>query len=304
MDWNFVTYLTRGHHHAATDGVKGVRGNTGTSGDRPTEEERGEEVALKGTDEEDRLDGVVHAEVETAVDDDTSDGGHETTVETGNTVGGHGLAVDVNQTVELTVTARLGVLGVVGKTSTGVVEGVDEEEGGGTGSTARGKVAGHPPPVAVTLLLESEHGLVGVAESEVQGLGGEVTDNVGGVAAPQRGGTLRGHGALEALANAGVGLVEAAGAEHLILVLDEELDTLDGGGGSLGDGGGNTTHYRRVSDCFLLGVFPAFLFRRRSRALSLDGNQERSCCARRVWMKRTQEVDDEARHAHLYSLSA
>ena len=26
------------------------------------------------------------------------------------------------------------------------------------------------------------------------------------------------------------------------LVLDEELDTLDGGGSRLGDGGGNTTH--------------------------------------------------------------
>lgn len=241
------TYLTRGHHHAATDGVKGVGGDTGTSGDRPTEEERSEEVALKRTDEEDGLDGVVHAEVETAVDNDTGDGGHETTVETGNTVRGHGLAVDVNKTVELTLTARLGVLGVVGKTSTGVVERVDEEEGGGTGSTARGKVAGHPPPVAVTLLLESEHGLVGVAESEVQGLGGEVTDNVGGVAAPQGGGALRGDDTLEAVANAGVGTVETTGAEHLILVLDEELDTLDGGSGGLGDGSGNTTHCLRKS---------------------------------------------------------
>jgi hypothetical protein len=27
------------------------------------------------------------------------------------------------------------------------------------------------------------------------------------------------------------------------LVLDEELDTLDGGSSSLGDSGGNTTHY-------------------------------------------------------------
>jgi hypothetical protein len=28
------------------------------------------------------------------------------------------------------------------------------------------------------------------------------------------------------------------------LVLDEELDTLDGSGGGLRDGGGDTTHYR------------------------------------------------------------
>ena len=213
----FITYLTGGHHHAATDGVKGVRGDTGTSGDGPSEEERGKEVTLKRAGEDDGLDGVVHAEVETTVDNDTGDGGHEATVETGNTVRGEGLLVDVHQAVELTVTTGLGVLGVVGKTSTGVVEGVDEEEGSGTGGTARGEVTGHPPPVAVALLLEGEHGLVGVAESEVEGLGGEVTDNVGGVATPQGGGALLSDDTLEALANAGVGLGKTARAEHLIL---------------------------------------------------------------------------------------
>ncbi len=126
--------LTRGHHHATTDGIKGVRGDTGTSGDAPTEEERGEEVVGEGTDEDDRLDGVVHAEVETTVDDDTGDGRSEATVETGNTVRGEGLAVDVNETVELAVTATLGRLGVVGQTGTGVVERVDEEERSGTSS--------------------------------------------------------------------------------------------------------------------------------------------------------------------------
>ena len=213
----FITYLTGGHHHAATDGVEGVRGDTGTSGDGPSEEERGKEVTLKRAGKDDGLDGVVHAEVKTTVDNDTGDGGHEATVETGNTVRGEGLLVDVHQAVELTLTTRLGVLGVVGKTSTGVVEGVDEEEGSGTGGTARGEVTGHPPPVAVALLLESEHGLVGVAESEVEGLGREVTDDVGGVATPEGGGALLSDDTLEALANAGVGLGKTARAEHLIL---------------------------------------------------------------------------------------
>ncbi|KAI6890157.1 ADP,ATP carrier [Hortaea werneckii] len=137
---------------------------------RAAEEERSKEVALERANEDDRLDGVVETEVETTVDDDTGDGRHETTVETGNTVRGEGLPVDIDETVELTVTARLGVLGVVGKTGTGVVEGVDEEEGGGTSSLATILVAKHPPPVAVTLLLVTEHGLVGVTEGEVQGL--------------------------------------------------------------------------------------------------------------------------------------
>ena len=127
-----MTYLARRHHHATTDGVEGVRGDTSTSGDGPSEQERGQEVTFEGTSEKDGLDRVVHAEVETTVDDDTRDGGHETTVETGNTVGSEGLLVDIDQTVELTVTTRLCVLGVVGETGTGVVERVDEEQRSGT----------------------------------------------------------------------------------------------------------------------------------------------------------------------------
>ena len=127
-----MTYLARRHHHATTDGVERVRGDTSTSGDGPSEQERGQEVTLEGTSEKDGLDRVVHAEVETTVDDDTRDGGHETTVETGNTVGSEGLLVDIDQTVELTVTTRLCVLGVVGETGTGVVERVDEEQRSGT----------------------------------------------------------------------------------------------------------------------------------------------------------------------------
>ena len=129
--------LTGGHHHAATDGVQRVRGNTGTSGDAPTESERGEEVVLKVADEDDGLDGVVHTEVKTTVNNDTSNGRTETTVKTSNTIGSEGLLVNINQTVELTVTTSLGVLVVVGKTSTGVIEGVDEEEGSGTSSLSR-----------------------------------------------------------------------------------------------------------------------------------------------------------------------
>jgi hypothetical protein len=132
--------LTRGHHHTTADSVKRVRGDTGTSGDGPTEEERGEEVALKVASEENGLERVVHTEVQTTVDDDTSDGGHETTVETGNTVGSEGLLVDIDQAVELALTRALGGLGVVGKTGTGVVERVDEGEGSGTGSLGGGQL--------------------------------------------------------------------------------------------------------------------------------------------------------------------
>jgi hypothetical protein len=239
--------LTRGHHHTTTDGVKRVRGNTGTGSDRPAEQERSKEVTLKRTDENNRLDGVVHAEVETTVDDDSKNRGTETTVETGNTVRGESLLVDVNETVELTVTTALGGLRVVGKTGTGVVERVDEEEGSGTSSTTGGKVTHHPLGVTVTLTLVGEHRLESVAEGEVQSLGGEVTDDVGGVTSPEGDDTLGSGGTLEAVTNTGVLAVKTTSLKHLILVLDEELNTLNGGGSSLGDGSGDTTH-QEVND--------------------------------------------------------
>lgn len=52
--------------------------------------------------------------------------------------------------------------------------------------TTRGDVAEHPPPVTITRTLVGEHGLVGVTEGEVEGLGREVTDDVGGVTSPKR----------------------------------------------------------------------------------------------------------------------
>lgn len=126
--------------------------------------------------------------------------------------------------------------------------------------TTGGQVTSHPLGVTVTLLLVGEHGLVGVAESEVERLGREVTDDVGGVTTPEGEDTLVLSGTAEALANAVVLAVETTGLKHLILrggleivdvrgpvgrtylVLDEELNTLDGSGGGLRDGGGNTTH--------------------------------------------------------------
>jgi hypothetical protein len=126
--------LTRSHHHTTTDGVERVRGDTSTSGDSPSESERGKEVTLEVTGEKDRLDGIVHSEVKTTVDDNSKNRGSETTVKTSNTVSGEGLLVDIHESVELTLTTLLGGLVVVGKTSTGVVEGVDEEEGSGTSS--------------------------------------------------------------------------------------------------------------------------------------------------------------------------
>jgi hypothetical protein len=83
--------------------------------------------------------------------------------------------------------------------------------------TTRGEVAAHPPPVAVALLLEAEHLLELVAESKVERLRREVTDDVGVVAAPEGHDTLRADGAAGAVGEAGVGAVQTALLDHLIL---------------------------------------------------------------------------------------
>jgi hypothetical protein len=69
-------------------------------------------------------------------------------------------------------------------------------------------------------------------------------NDVGSVTTPERDHTLLLVGAGKALANALVGLGETALLDHLVLVLDEKLDTLNGRGSSLGDGSRHTTHHK------------------------------------------------------------
>ena len=77
--------------------------------------------------------------------------------------------------------------------------------------TTGSQVTGHPFGVSITLLLESEHGLVGITEGKVQRLGGEVSDDVGSVTTPQRDDTLIGGGTAEAVHDTIVPAVETTG---------------------------------------------------------------------------------------------
>lgn len=127
--------------------------------------------------------------------------------------------------------------------------------------TARGQVTSHPHGITITLLLEAEHLLELVAESEVQGLSREVSDDVGSVATPQGHDTLISHGTLEAVGDAIVAAIKTTSLDHFILVLDQELDTLDGSSGGLRDGGRDTTHCETISIC-RYQVWDVFLFAR------------------------------------------
>jgi len=234
--------LSRGHHHTTTDSINGIRSKTSTNGDTPSEHEVGKEVIFKISGE-DGLDGIVHTEIETTVNDDTNARNGESSVQTLDTISGQGLSVDINETVELALSTLLGRLVIISQTGTGIVQGIDKEQRRGTSSTTRGQISGKPDPVSILILLETEQLLEVILEGKVQGLGGEITDDVGQVSSPERDDTLLSSDTPGAIHDSLVGFSQTTALQHLILVLDQELDTLDRGSSSLGNGSGDTTHH-------------------------------------------------------------
>merc|ERR1712127_941676 len=225
---------TRGHHHAPPHGIDGVGHESGGDGDGPSEDEGGSDSGIGS--EKHGLQGVVQTEVHTSVDEDTNSGDVESSVQALDTVTLEGLGVHVNETVELSLSTL--ALGIVSQPGTGVVEGVHEGKRQGTGSASRGDVGGELPASAgVRGSLEGS--LHGVLERKVQGLGGEVTEHIGEISSPEGVDALSLHDPGGAVYNASVGFVETALLDHLVLVLDQQLDTLDGGGGGLGHTGGH-----------------------------------------------------------------
>jgi hypothetical protein len=75
-----------------------------------------------------RTQRIVDTEIETTVHDDSDNRGYEATVEAGKTVRGECLFIDINQAVKLASPSTLRRLGVIRKTGTGIVKGVDENE--------------------------------------------------------------------------------------------------------------------------------------------------------------------------------
>ena len=130
------------------------------------------------------LGGVVDAKVGSPVDDDALDGHVEALVQTTDTVGLGDLLQAVGQAVELASSA--GLSDISGQTGPGEIEGVHEAQGGGSGSSTGRQVTGEVPP-ELGALVDSvkEDLLVLVLEGEVQGLGGEVSDDVGKVTSPE-----------------------------------------------------------------------------------------------------------------------
>jgi len=238
--------LSGGHHHSPTDGVDGIGHETGGDGHTPTEDEGEEDVGV--VTQQDGLEGVVQTEVHTTVDEDTDARDDESSVQALDTVGLEGLGVDVDETVELALAAALlGALGVVSQSGTSVIQGVDEQERHGAGASTGQDV--HAELLGVSGILGGGERLLDlILEGEVQGLRREVPEDVGEITAPEGNETFVGHGALGAVDDAGVGAVKDALLEHLTLILDEELDTLDGSGSGLGHTGGDTGEHEVLEE--------------------------------------------------------
>ena len=92
-------------------------------------------------DQQHGRDGVVHAEVQAAVHDDTDAGDDKAAVQAGDAVRGHRLAVHVHQAVELARAALLGALVVVGQARTRVVQAVHKRKRRRAGGAAGRHVA-------------------------------------------------------------------------------------------------------------------------------------------------------------------
>jgi hypothetical protein len=227
------------HHHASSDGVDRVGGKSGSDGDGPSEEERHQSAAT--VTDENRLERVVQTKVETSVDEDTDARDHEATVETGDTVAGQRLSVHVDEAVELALAALS--LGVVGETSSRKVETVHDGERERTGEAARRDV-GRELLRLRRVLRHLELRLDGVFERKVERLRWEVSEHVGQVTSPEWDDSLGFEDSSSAVDDASVRLVETALLDHLVLVLDEELDALDGRGGGLRDTGGDAREHK------------------------------------------------------------
>merc|ERR1719331_2746360 len=158
-----------------------------------------------------------------------------------DTIGLQCLDVDIDQPVELTLTTL--ALGIVGQPGPGKVKGVHKQKGHGSSGATGGNVGGKLGGVG-GILGGGKQGLDGVLEGKVESLCGEVTQHVGEVSSPERNNAFGGQHSLGAVKDSGVRLVQTTLLDHLILVLDEKLDPLDGGSHGLGDAGGHTSQMK------------------------------------------------------------
>lgn len=230
---------TGGHHESTSDGIKRVGNNTGGNSDELSETPNSEEVGLLHIFEEQDLTSVEKTEVRSSVADDTNDGDTETSVETLNTILGSTFLEAVNETGELSILSGTNIGSESGSTE---IKRVDNGERSSTGSSTGGHVTKEEHTGLLLGVIRAKPLLVGILTGEVKSLSGEIPDNVSEVTSPESDKTLFLHNSGEAVTDTIVSLV-SRNVRVGILDLEEELDSLDRGDDSLGDGSRDTTNH-------------------------------------------------------------
>lgn len=128
---------------------------------------------------------VIDSEVGCPVDDDALHGHAESLVQALDAVRLGDLNQTVTQAVELPGGSGLAHVG--SQAGTGKVQRVHEAERGGPSSSSGRQVTGEIAPELCVLVYAAEKNLlILVLEGEIEGLGGEVADDIGQVTAPER----------------------------------------------------------------------------------------------------------------------
>lgn len=228
---------SRLHHHAPTDGIEGVGDDSSNGGDGLSDGPADDERGVLGIRQH-AAGGIVEAEVCGAVDNDTLHRHSKASVETDDSIRLGDLAQAVSEAFELALAVAFADVG--GEASTRKVERVHEAQGGGSSGSAGSEVTREVAPELRVLVYSSEEQLlVLVLESEVQRLRGEVPDDIGKVSTPEGAEALLLGNADEGIDDTLVALVHGDLLAD-VLHLEQQLDTLDGRDGRLGDGGGDT----------------------------------------------------------------
>merc|ERR1719328_52717 len=231
-----------GHHHAPPDGVDGVGHQTSGNCDSPTQEEGESHSCISA--KKHGLESVVESEVHSTVDEDTNSRDGESSVETLDSIGLQSLDVDINESVELSLASL--ALGVISQPGSGVVKRVHKQEGQSSSKSSTGNV-GSKLQILRSVLRSLEQALDLILEGEVQSLSREVSEHIGKISSPEWVDSLSLQDPGGTINDASVWLVKTSLLDHLILVLDQELDSLNGSGSSLGDSSSNSGEHEVLS---------------------------------------------------------
>merc|ERR1719378_918725 len=218
---------TRGHHHPPSDSVNGVGHESRSDSHSPSKDERKSNSSILSKDE--WLECVIEAKVHATVDEDTNGRDDETSVKSLDTIGLEGLDIDINKTIELSFTSF--ALGIISKPGSGVVQRVDKQQGKSSCKSSTGNVGSKLQSLR-SILRGLEQALDLILEGKVQSLSWEVSQHIGKISSPERVNSLSLQDPHCTVDNTSVWLVKTSLLDHLILVLDEKLNSLDGSSSS------------------------------------------------------------------------